>query len=216
MRVLSLNVGLPREVSWRGRTVRTGIFKDPVAGRRRVAGVQIEGDGQADRSVHGGRDKAVYAYPSEHYPFWRQELGREDLRWGAFGENLTTEGLLETEVCVGDRFRVGTAELIVTQPRQPCFKLGMRFERPDIVKRFQRSGHSGFYLTVAREGELGAGDSIELLDRDPGSLPVSEVLRALTRDGARDAALLERASRLTALPESWRRDFRERLAKLAG
>jgi MOSC domain-containing protein YiiM len=211
MKVVSLNVGLPREIAWRGKSVRTSIFKDAVDGRLRVDASNFEGDGQADLSVHGGLEKAVYAYPSEHYPLWHQELSRRKLPWGAFGENLTTEGLTEDRVRIGDRFRVGSAELVVTQPRLPCFKLGIRLGRPDIVKRFQRSGRSGFYFAVACPGEIGGGDAVGLVSRDSRALTVAEVLRAYSSP---EASLLERASGLAALPEEWRRHFREQLAKL--
>src|SRR4029450_12262723 len=140
MKLLSVNVGLPREIAWKGKIVRTSIFKEPVAGRIRVAKLNVDGDQQSDLTVHGGIDKAVYAYPSEHYPFWRRELELEDLPWASFGENLTTEGWWEDEVHIGDRFRIGTAEVVGTQPLLPCFKLAMRFDREDIVERFLESG----------------------------------------------------------------------------
>ncbi|OGS50044.1 MAG: molybdenum cofactor biosysynthesis protein [Euryarchaeota archaeon RBG_16_68_12] len=165
MRVVSVNVSLTREVPWRGGTVRTGIFKEPVAGYHRVGSRGIEGDEQADLRVHGAPTKAVYAYPSEHYAFWSGELPGTDLPWGAFGENLTTEGLLEGAVRVGDRYRIGTAVLEVTKPRFPCYKLGIKFGREDILPRFLHSGRSGFYFAVAREGEVSAGDPIEVLAR---------------------------------------------------
>lgn len=176
MRVLSVNVGTPREVARHGRRVWTAIFKAPVAGRVAVRRLNLEGDAQADLTVHGGAAKAVYAYPGEHYPLWREELGRPDLSWGAFGENLTLEGLVEADVAIGDRLRIGTAELIVTQPRLPCFKLALRFERRDIGKLFMASGRSGFYLAVAREGELAAGDPVE-------HLPAAEPRRPLAAGG---------------------------------
>src|SRR6516162_7423492 len=161
MRIVSLSVGLPREVEWHGRTVLTSIFKAPVDCRLRVTTLNFEGDEQSDLSVHGGADKAVYAYPSEHYELWRRELPQADLPWGVFGENLTTEGLLEADIRIGDRFRAGSAEFVATQPRMPCYKLGIRFGRPDIVKRFLQSGRTGFYFALTLEGEVGAGDSIE-------------------------------------------------------
>src|SRR5213596_3826739 len=161
MKLLSVNVGLPREVEWKGKIVCTSIFKAPVPGRVRVARLNLEGDQQSDLSVHGGIDKAIYAYPSEHYSLWRHELPGMDLPWGVFGENFTTEGLLEETVHIGDRFRIGSAEFVVTQPRMPCFKLGIRFDRPDIVKRFLQSGRTGLYLAVLKEGEVAAGDSIQ-------------------------------------------------------
>ena len=210
MKLLSVNVGLPREVEWRGKTVRTSIFKAPVSGRVAVQSLNLAGDRQSDLTVHGGRDKAVYAYPSEHYAFWRQELPGADLPWGAFGENLTTEGLLEENVCVGDLVRCGSAELVVTQPRMPCFKLGVRFDRPDMVKRFQRSGLSGFYFAVLREGELEAGDPLELVESDQDRVSIAEIVRLYSANAA-DPGLLLRVSRLSALPEGWREHFRARL-----
>jgi MOSC domain-containing protein YiiM len=208
-------VGAPREVEWRGKTVRTSIFKAPVSARVRVARLNVAGDEQSDLSVHGGPDKAIYVYPSEHYPFWRSELPGTDFPWGAFGENLTTEGLLEDTVGVGDRWRAGSAEFVVTQPRMPCFKLGIRFNRPDIVKRFLRSGRTGFYLAVAREGDLAAGDSLQRIARGDGRISVAEVVALYVAD-APDQELLRRASDASALPESWRSYFRERLRNPGG
>jgi MOSC domain-containing protein YiiM len=175
-----------------------------------VTRLNIAGDRQSDLSVHGGADKAVYAYPSEHYEFWRSELPGTDLPFGAFGENLTTEGLREDGVQIGDRFRAGSAEFVVTQPRMPCFKLGIRFNRPDMVKRFLRSGRTGFYLAVLREGEIGAGDSIEPVALDASQITVADVVALYAADGA-NQDLLRRASESAALPESWREYFRERL-----
>jgi MOSC domain-containing protein YiiM len=210
MKLLSVNVGLPREIEWKGKLVRTSIFKAPVPGRVRVSQLNLEADQQSDLSVHGGIDKAVYAYPSEHYSFWRKELPGMDLPWGVFGENLTTEGLLEEAVHIGDRFRVGSAEFVVTQPRMPCFKLGIRFGRPDIVKRFLQSGRSGFYFAVLKEGEVTAGDSIELLKRDEHGVTVADVVNLYGRD-ATNQELLRRVSEVPSLPESWRDYFRKRL-----
>jgi MOSC domain-containing protein YiiM len=210
MKLLSVNVGLPREIEWKGKLVRTSIFKAPVQGRVRVSQLNLEGDQQSDLSVHGGIDKAVYAYPSEHYPFWHHELPDMDLPWGVFGENLTTEGLLEDAVHIGDRLRVGSAEFVVTQPRMPCFKLGIRFDRPDIVKRFLQSGRSGFYFAVLKEGEVTVGDSIELLKRDEHGVTVADVVNLYGRD-ATNQELLRRVSGVPSLPESWRDYFRKRL-----
>jgi MOSC domain-containing protein YiiM len=212
MKLLAVSVGGPRELQWRGRSVRTSIFKTPVSHRVRVARDNLEGDEQSDLSVHGGKDKAVYAYPAEHYAFWRLELPGVELPWGSFGENFTTEGLLEGEVCIGDRFRVGTAELVVTQPRMPCYKLGVRFDRPDIVKRFHQSGRSGFYFAVEREGEAGAGDAIERLARDERRLTIADVVALYAAD-AGNQPLLQRASDHPALPAGWRDYFRQRLWK---
>jgi MOSC domain-containing protein YiiM len=212
LKLVSLNVGQPREILWRGETVLTSIFKAPVTGRVRLREENLDGDRQSDLSVHGGVDKAVYAYPSEHYPFWSRELGAE-LPWGAFGENLTTEGLFEESLCIGDRVRAGSAELAVTQPRQPCFKLGLRHGRPDVVKRFQKAGIPGFYFAVTRPGELCAGDSLELVPWDGDRITVADANRAFY-DRAPDPELVRRLAALPALSESWRHHFREVLDRL--
>jgi MOSC domain-containing protein YiiM len=211
MRVVSVNVGLPRTVRWRGRDVSTGIFKQPVEGRVTVGVLNLDGDGQADLAVHGGAAKAVYAYPVQHYAFWREQLGKE-LPFGAFGENLTVVGLpLEQQAAVGDRLRVGTAELVVTQPRLPCSKLGLRFGRADMVKRFLASGRTGYYLAVAVEGDIAAGDRVETLARGPARIPVADITRVYARD-RHDRATLERLVALDALPDDWRSYFAEQLA----
>src|SRR5438132_7805167 len=210
MHVVSVNVSLPKAVEWRGRTVTTGIFKEPVAGRIRVRSLGLVGDGQADPSVHGGPTKAVYAYPSEHYPFWRQELKRADLTWGAFGENLTTDGLAERKLRIGTQLRVGSALLQVTQPRLPCYKLGIRFGRADMVRRFLASGRSGFYLAVLEERPVGAGDAIQLVARDELGVSIAEVTRLYVGEHP-DHEALRRAIRVPALPASWRAHFLERL-----
>lgn len=212
MKLLSVNVALPREVESAGQTVRTGIFKEPVAGRVRLRRHNLEGDAQGDLAVHGGPKKAVYAYPAEHYAFWREQLPGVDVPWGMFGENFTTAGLREEEVRIGDRFRVGTAEVVVTQPRFPCFKLALKFERADMVKRFLASRRTGFYLSVGQEGEVGAGDAIELLARDRSSLTVADIVQ-LYASKQKDSALLERAANLAALPAGWRDYFRKQLEK---
>lgn len=210
MRLISINVGRPREVEWHGKTVRTSIFKEPVAGPVRVQKLGLAGDEQADLSVHGGADKAVYVYPSEHYSYWRDELSGLELPWGAFGENLTTEGLSEGSLHIGDRLGIGSGEFLVTQPRLPCFKLAIRFGRPDIVKRFLRSGRTGFYLAVLQEGSISPGDPIQVLSEAQPSLTVAEITRLYTADEAEQDSL-RRASEVAALPESWREHFRNRL-----
>jgi MOSC domain-containing protein YiiM len=210
MRVVALSVGLPREVEWDGHTVLTSIFKEPVARRLRVSTLNLDGDGQSDLTVHGGVDKAVYAYPAEHYEYWRRELPGMDLPLAVFGENLTIEGLLEGDVRIGDRFRVGSAEFVVTQPRLPCYKLGIRLGRMDIIKRFLHSGRTGFYFAVATEGEVGAGDPIELIARAGEPLTVADIVNLYTVD-AKNQDLLRRASRSSTLPESWKDYFRKRL-----
>jgi MOSC domain-containing protein YiiM len=215
VRVISVNVGQPRPVQWNGRTILTGIFKSPVAGRVRMRTLNLDGDRQADLSVHGGPDKAVYVYPSEHYDFWREELPGTDLPWGAFGENLTSEGWEEYEVHIGDRFRIGTAEVVVTQPRMPCFKLGIKLGREDIVPRFLESGRPGFYLRVLEEGEVGAGDAMERIQEDPHRITVVDVVRLyLDRDGSAGRDLLERAVGVEALSPAWREGFARRLQEI--
>jgi MOSC domain-containing protein YiiM len=212
LRILSINVGLPREVQWRGKTVTTSIFKAPISGRIRVNRLNVAGDQQSDLTVHGGPDKAVYVYPAEHYAFWRAELPGVALSWGAFGENLTTEGLLEDAIRIGDILQIGTAEFSVTQPRMPCFKLGIRFDRADMVKRFLLSGRTGFYLNVFQEGEVGAGDQVRVIGHDRAAITVADIVGLYAADGA-NQDLLYRASELPALPESWRDYFRKRLWK---
>jgi MOSC domain-containing protein YiiM len=212
MRIISVNVGRPRLVVWNGQPVSTGIYKTPVGGRVVLRTLNLDGDRQADLTVHGGPTMAAYAYPSEHYDYWRGELPGTELPWGMFGENFTTEGLDESAVRIGDRFRVGSAEVTVTVPRMPCYKLGIKFGRADMVKRFMASGRSGFYFSVQREGEVGAGDEVEPLGRDGGGVTVADITRLYVRDGA-DVETLRRVVALEALPESWRDYFRQRLEK---
>ncbi|HUL42186.1 MAG TPA: MOSC domain-containing protein [Burkholderiales bacterium] len=210
MKLLSVNVGLPREVFWNGKPVRTSIFKAPVNGSVQVAKLNLNGDEQSDLSVHGGADKAVYVYPSEHYPYWREELPEMDLPWAMFGENFTTEGMLEDKVHIGDRIKAGSAEFVVTQPRMPCYKLGIRFGRPDMVKRFLHSGRTGFYLAVLREGEVIAGDPIDLLAHDEHGVTVADIVNLYTADAANQDTL-RRVTNLPALPKGWRDYFRKRI-----
>lgn len=214
MRVLSVNVGLPRVVTWRGKRVTTGIYKEPVDGRVPVRKLNLDGDRQSDLRVHGGPEKAVYAYPSEFYELWRNERPELDFPWGQFGENLTTEGVVDGDISVGDRFRVGTAELVVTQPRLPCFKLGIRMGSDAFVTEFLERGRLGFYLAVAREGEVEAGDPIVALARDPRGFRVTDVARLYARDRD-DVEGLRRAAALDVLPESWRDYFARRLSARA-
>ena len=212
MKILSMNVGLPREVTWQGKLVTTGIFKDPVNAPVTLRTLNLDGDGQADLTVHGGVTKAVYAYPSEHYGYWRTELPGVDLPSGMFGENFTTEGLLEEAVYIGDRFRAGETEVMVTEPRMPCYKLGIKFGRADIIKRFLASRRTGFYFAVTRGGLVGAGDAIELIGREQRDITVADITRlyAFEKD---DAKKLRRALEVEALPESWKSYFQHRLDK---
>ena len=215
MKLISVNVGLPRVVRSNGDSVTTGIFKEPVAGRVMLRTLNLDGDRQADLSVHGGPSKAVYVYPAEHYDSWKRELPEMELPWGMFGENFTATGLAESELNIGDQFRVGSALVMVTEPRMPCYKLGIKFCRPDIVKRFLASERTGFYFAVLQEGEVGAGDPIELIRRNEGSVKVSEITRLYTTD-KRNTELLRRAIKVEALPESWKSYFQHRLEKLIG
>jgi len=212
MKLLSVNTGLPREVQWHGGIVNTGIFKESVAWRVAVRKVNLDGDGQADLSVHGGVDKAVYCYAASHYDYWRKELPGRELPMGMFGENLTIDDFTEDSVHLGDRFSVGTAEVVVTQPRLPCYKLGVRFGSDDMVKRFLASGRTGFYVAVQRAGDVGAGDEVKVMARDPNAVPVSEITRLYVakRWTEEDVAALRRAAQVAALPQSWKEYFRER------
>ena len=213
MKIISVNVGLPRLVLRDGEPVSTGIFKEPVAGRVMLRTLNLDGDRQADLSVHGGPEKAVYGYPSEHYTFWKRELPDMELPWGMFGENFTTEGMFETETNVGDRFRIGSAEVMVTQPRMPCYKLGIRFGRSDIIKRFLVSERSGFYFSVLKEGEVGAGDEFELLKKNASGVRVVDVTRLYSSE-KRNIELMRRAIATEALPDSWREYFLRRIDSL--
>ena len=212
MRILSVNVGLPREVTWQGKVVTTGIFKAPVNAPVMLRTLNLDSDGQADLTVHGGVSKAVYAYPSEHYAFWRAEFPEKNLPWGMFGENFTTEGLREESIYIGDRFRVGEAEVMATEPRMPCYKLGIKFSRPDIMKRFLASRRSGFYFAVKREGRVNAGDAIEFVGREQQAISVADITRlyAFQKD---DLETLRRAIEVEALPENWKGYFQHQIEK---
>jgi MOSC domain-containing protein YiiM len=214
MTLVAVSVGLPRDVTWRQQTVSTGIFKAPVSGRVAVRTLNLDGDGQADLTVHGGPLKAIYCYPGEHYAWWRGELAGRELSPAMFGENFTTAGVDEASVHVGDRFSIGSAQVIVTQPRLPCYKLGIRFNAPAFVKQFLASGRTGFYLAVEREGECGAGDPITPLSADPEAVAVAAITRLYVAKtyGRDDRALIRRAMRVAAFPDSWKDHFRERLA----
>src|SRR6266849_5484658 len=232
MKLVSVNTGLPREVSWHGRMVATGIFKEPAGGRVALRRLNLDGDRQADLTVHGGEHKAVYCYSLAHYDYWKKELPGRELPMGMFGENFTIDdggpGLLggqalpggqglEESVHLGDRFGIGTAEVAVTQPRLPCYKLGVRFESDDMVKRFLGSGRTGFYVAVLREGEVGAGDEIQVMARESNAVAVSEIthLYVVKRYGEAEIRAVRRALRVPELPESWKVYFRERLRQAA-
>ena len=209
---MSVNVGLPREVSWQGKLVATGVFKEPVNTPVMMRTLNLDGDGQADLTVHGGASKAVYAYPSEHYGYWQTELPGVDLPWGMFGENFTTEGLLEGALFIGDKFRIGETEVMVTEPRMPCYKLGIKFGRPDVIKRFLASRRTGFYFAVVREGLVGAGDSVELTGREQHEISVADITRLYAFE-KNDLKSLRRAIEVDALPDNWKGYFQHQLDK---
>src|SRR5712692_5738730 len=213
MKLVSVSIGLPQEVTWHGRSIASGIFKQPVDGRVGLRKLNLDGDRQADLTVHGGEYKAVYCYPIEHYDFWKRELPGRELPAAIFGENFTTEGLLEDSIHLGDQFSIGSAEVIVTQPRLPCYKLGVRFQSDDMVRRFLASGRTGFYFAVTQEGEVGAGDEIKPIAREPSAVSVSEITRLYVakRFGEAEFSAVRRALRVEELPESWKEYFRERL-----
>ena len=214
-RLISVNVGLPREVTWKGQTVTTGIFKAPVDGPVAIRRHNLEGDRQADLSVHGGPTKAVYLYPAQHYDYWRDELGDSELAWGSFGENFTVDGLDEETISIGDEFLVGSARLVVTEPRMPCFKLGIRFDRADMVKRFLSSQRTGFYFGVVEEGVVQAGDHVERITEQAEGLRVADVTRLYTTDRTNET-LLRKAISVRVLPDSWRVSFEHQLERLRG
>ena len=210
MKLVSLNVARPRLTVYNGQTINTGIFKQPVSGSVPLRTLNLDGDQQADLTVHGGPNKAVYAYPSEHYSFWREELPGTNLPWGMFGENFTTEGLFEPSLHVGDRLQIGSAILVVRQPRIPCYKLAAKFKRKDILARFLRSGRSGFYFSVEREGVVEAGESFEVLSREPQAITIAEMNHVFA-DDRYNRELLDKAIASPALPEDWRDHFEKRI-----
>ena len=213
MKLLSIQVGRPQLVMRNDEPVSTAIYKQPIVGRVMLRTLNLDGDRQADLRVHGGPTKAVYAYPSEHYEFWRKEFPDMELPYGMFGENFTVAGFSETSLNIGDEFRIGSAVVMVTEPRMPCYKLGIRFGRTDIIKRFLVSERSGFYLAVLKEGEVSAGDEFLLIKRNEPSVTVNEVTRLYSRDKD-NVELLRRAVAVEALPESWRTYFQEKLSHL--
>ena len=213
MKLLSLNVGLPRQVNYQNELVTTGIFKEPVSGPVKLRKLNLDGDKQADLTVHGGADKAVYAYPEEHYSYWNNELPGMPLPWGMFGENFTTQGLLEEMVNIGDQFQVGTAKVVATQPRMPCYKLGVKFGRMDIIKKFLASGLTGIYFKVMKEGELEQGDEIKLIKKDENNVTIKDIYRLYAVD-KNDIQTMERAIKVKDLPNGWKHHFIEQL-KLA-
>lgn len=211
MQLISVNVSLPREIRYKGEHVATGIFKEPVSGRVMLRKLNLDGDGQADLTVHGGVHQAVYVYPIEHYSYWKQELGRPDMAFGQFGENFTVAEMLEDQVHIGDLFRVGSAVVQVTQPRVPCYKLAIKMNLPKFPKLFMASGRTGYYLRVRQEGEVGAGDVIERIEIASEKMTVRKIFHLAFRDHD-DRESLKRALRLAGLSPGWHSMFAERLA----
>jgi MOSC domain-containing protein YiiM len=211
MKLISLNVARPQLIMYKGETISTGILKKPVSGAVMLRTLNLDGDRQADLSVHGGPFKAVYGYPSEHYEYWQDELPGHDLPWGAFGENFTTAGLSEDDLHVGDRFRVGGSQLMVRQLRMPCYKLAAKFRRDDMIDRFLHSSRSGFYFSVEQEGEVREGDSIQLISRNYDGITIAEMNRLIVHDRY-NRELLQKAIATPELPDSWREYFLPRLS----
>jgi MOSC domain-containing protein YiiM len=209
-KVLSVNVSLPKEIDLEGQKVTTGIFKEPVDHGVMLKTLNFEGDRQADLTVHGGPDKAVYAYPIEHYEYWHKVFPTIEMPNGMFGENLTTEGLMEGEVRIGDVFRIGLSEVIATQPRMPCYKLGVKFGRMDVLRKFLASGRSGIYFKVSKEGEVRAGDTIEQIGKDPNRISINDIVRLYSSE-KEDIESMRRAVKVEALPEGWKHHFLEQI-----
>ncbi len=208
MKIISLNVSLPKVVEFKGKKVSTGIYNEPIEGRVKVRTLNLDGDKQADLAVHGGLDKAVYAYPSEHYPYWRDQYPDLTLGWGMFGENFTTEGLLEDQTNIGDEFQMGSAKFAVTQPRLPCFKLGIKFGATDVIKKLFASAKCGIYFKVLEEGEVGAGDEIKLVRRDKNNVTVRDVIKTYGNE-RHNKELLERALKIDAFPTRWKEKYQQ-------
>ena len=206
MKVLSVHVGSLQEMLRNGKKIQTGIFKQPTEGPIEVKQLGLEGDQQANKKLHGGIYKAICVYPSEHYDLWKEELGKPDLSFGDFGENLTTVGLMEGDICLGDRLRIGSVEIVVTQPREPCITLNARLDTKDLSARIRKSGRSGFYFSVEREGTIKNGDSIEYLNRDENRVSVSDFNRIINGE-PEVADIIFRASTIDALPPRLKGQF---------
>ncbi len=215
MKVLSVNVGFPRKVLFNGQTVTTAIFKDPITGPVILRKLNIDGDKQADLTVHGGLDKAVYSYPEEHYDYWRKQFPDMDLVWGMFGENFTTEGLMEDAVNIGDQLQIGSAKLVATQPRMPCYKLGVRFGHMEIIRMFMASNRPGIYFRVLKEGKVQRGDKIEVVKRDENNVKVTDIVSLyINRDNADSIETMRRATKISVLPEGWKNEFQQNIEQL--
>jgi MOSC domain-containing protein YiiM len=215
MKVLSVNVGLPKKILFNGQTVTTAIFKDPVTGPVMLRNLNIDGDKQADLTVHGGLDKAAYSYPEEHYDYWSKQFPGIDLKWGMFGENFTTEGLMEDAVNIGDQLQIGSAKLVATQPRMPCYKLGVRFGHMGVIRKFLASGRPGIYFRILKEGKVQTGDKIEIIRRDENSVTVKDIVRLfITRDHVDSIETMRQAMKISVLPEGWKYEFQQNIEQL--
>lgn len=212
-KILSVNVSLPKEIDFEGQKVITGIFKEPIKGRIMLRTLNLDGDNQADLTVHGGADKAVYAYPIEHYEFWYKVYPDIEMPNGMFGENFTIEGLMEAEVNVGDVFEIGSAKVIATQPRMPCYKLGVKFGRMDVLKKFLASSRSGIYFKVLEEGGVGAGDPIIQTKKDSNRVSISDIVRLYASD-RENIKMMRRAIKVEALPDGWKDYFYEQIRRV--
>ena len=214
MKVLSVNVGLPRKVIFYGQNVTTGIFKESIKGPVMVKKLNLDGDRQADLTVHGGLDKAVYSYPNEHYYYWSNQFSNLDFVWGMFGENFTTEGLMEDNVNIGDHFQIGSAKLVSTQPRMPCYKFGVRFGTMEIIKRFLSSGRSGIYFKVLEEGKVRPGDEIKSIKRDKNNVTVKDIVSIYNNnDLKQNIETMRKAIKIKDLPVGWRYEFQQNIEK---
>ena len=207
-KLLSVNVGLPREIAWQGKVVRTAIWKRPVSGRVYARRLNLDGDGQADLKGHGGEHRAVMVYQLEAYRYWERELGRNDFEYGQFGENFTVEGLPDDEVCIGDRYRIGTAVFEVTQPRVTCYRLGIRMDNPQMAALLVSHKKPGFYCRVITEGEVGAGDEIQKIADGPGRISVAEI-DSLLYSANHDLKRIAIAARIPALSPGWKDSFED-------
>jgi len=216
IKVVSVNVGLPKQISYGKRQVVTSIFKEPIEGRVKVTTLNLDGDAQADLSVHGGLDKAIYSYSEEHYKYWKEVYPTIVMPFGMFGENLTTQGLNEDTVNIGDQYQIGSSRLVVTQPRMPCYKLGIKFGRMDILEKFINSQRPGIYYKVLEEGELGAGDNIKLLYKDKNNVTINDIVSLYVNDrnDEENISKMKRAAKLKSLPESWKIYFGQKISRL--
>ena len=216
MKVVSVNVGLPKQVSYGKRQVVTSIFKEPIEGRVKVTTLNLDGDAQADLSVHGGLDKAIYSYSGEHYKYWKEVYPTIVMPFGMFGENLTTQGLNEDTVNIGDQYQIGSSRLVVTQPRMPCYKLGIKFGRMDILEKFINSQRPGIYYKVLQEGDLGTGDNITLLHKDKNNVTINDIVSLYINDrhDKENISKMKKATKLKSLPESWKTYFGQKISRL--